>query len=318
MPAFTASAPGKVILFGEHAVVYGQPAIAVPLLSSRARATVVPNVQGSSGEIEIDAPQVPLTSPLLELEQDHPLRAAVEQAAGETDLSVLPSCRILIESDIPPASGLGSSAAVSTALIRAFSAFLGMRLTDQELSDKVFEVEKIQHGTPSGIDNSVVSFQRPVFFQRDKPIEFLSIPKPFRVIIADSGMQGNTRLAVQGVRDKWQAEPERYGNVFDEIGNICRGAREQIMEGNPDPLGTLMDRNQTLLEELGVSIPELESLIQAAREAGALGAKLSGGGLGGHIIALVNEGEEEISKKLLERGAKNVQSTWIEDPKLDT
>ena len=318
MPSFTASAPGKVILFGEHAVVYGQPAIAVPMLSSRARATVVPDVQGTSGEIEVDAPQLPLYAPLLDLDQKHPIRVAIEQAAGETDLSVLPACRILINSDIPKASGLGSSAAVSTALIRAFSAFLGKRLTDQELSDKVFEVEKIQHGTPSGIDNSVISFQRPIFFQIDTPIEFLSIPKPFRIIIADSGIQGNTRLAVQGVRDKWQAEPERYENVFDEIGNICRIARKQILEGNPDQLGTLMDRNQTLLEELGVSTPELESLIQAAREAGALGAKLSGGGLGGHIIALIDEGEEEIYKKLLERGAKNVQSTWIKDPIIDS
>ncbi len=318
MPAFTASAPGKVILFGEHAVVYGQPAIAVPLLSTRARATVIPDVQGSTGEIVIDAPQLPLTSPLLDLGQNHPLRAAVEQAAGEIDLSGLPACKIQINSDVPAASGLGSSAAVSTALIRSFSAFLGQRLTDQELSDKVFEVEKIQHGTPSGIDNTVVSFQRPIFFQIDTPIEFLSIPKPFRIIIADSGIQGNTRLAVQGVRDKWQREPEQYRKVFDEIGDLCRNARTQILGGNPDQLGALMDRNQALLEELGVSTPELESLIQAAREAGALGAKLSGGGLGGHVIALVNEGADQICQHLTDKGAVNAYITPVEERNPDS
>jgi mevalonate kinase len=159
----------------------------------------------------------------------------------------------------------------------------------------------------------VVSYQRPVYFQKDEPIEFLSIPRSFSVIIADSGIPGNTRQAVEGVRDKWQGDKEGYGKVFDEIGEICRDAREQILRGNPDNLGSLMNRNQSLLEELGVSTPELENLLAAAREAGALGAKLSGGGLGGHIIALGIEKTEIICQHLRESGAAMVQIIQVED-----
>ncbi len=315
MPAFTATAPGKVILFGEHAVVYGQPAIAVPLLSSRARATILPEVQGKSGRVRVEAPQLALDSFLHTLADDHPIKSALKLAAGSKDLGELPACTVRIDSEIPPSAGLGSSAAVATALIRAFSAFLGARLSDQEVSDRVYEVEKIQHGSPSGIDNTVVGFQRPVFFQKDQPIEFLPIPKPFTIIVADSGLPGNTRLAVEGVSHRRQEDPERHQIIFGEIGEICLAARELILAGKPGELGELMDRNHALLEDLGVSSPELNELVQAAREGGALGAKLSGGGLGGHIIALVEGGEEKLCQQLIDRGAVKAEATRIEDPK---
>lgn len=311
MPAFTATAPGKIILFGEHAVVYGQPAIAVPLFSSRARASIHPQIHGNQGEIWIDAPQLSLSASLYDLVQDHPIRVALQLAAGKNNISEAPACKVLIDSEIPVSSGLGSSAAVSTALIRAFSGFLGTRLTDQEISDLVYEVEKIEHGTPSGIDNTVVAFQHPVYYKKGSPIDFLPIPKPFKLVIADCGIAGETRLAVQGVRDRLEADPVRTQKIVTEIGEISQSARELILDGKPEDLGELMDHNHTLLQELGVSISKLDDLVQAAREAGALGAKLSGGGLGGHIIALVNEREEEILQKLLERGAIRAETTSI-------
>jgi mevalonate kinase len=167
MPSFTAAAPGKIILFGEHAVVYGEPAIAVPLTSVQAKAIVSAQVKGRSGEIWIEAPDISLSAPIGHLAAEHPLRTAIQVVIGDKKIEDIPACRIQITSNMPPSSGLGSSAAISAATIRAFSAFLGERLSDKQVSDLVFEVEKIHHGTPSGIDNSVISFQRPIYFQRE-------------------------------------------------------------------------------------------------------------------------------------------------------
>lgn len=314
MPAFSAASPGKVILFGEHAVVYGEPAIAVPVQALRARVVVNPLISGSSGEIQIEAPDISLSTEINQLGADHPLRAALREAAGSLDLASLPACRILINSSLPPASGLGSSAAISTALIRALSAFLGKRLTDEEVSRAAFEVEKIHHGTPSGIDNSVVAFQQPVFYQKDLPIEFLTITEPFTILIAGSGVPGDTRKAVDLVRKSWLAEPERCNGIFSEIGSLSRNARDLIIQGNPRELGPLMDQNHGYLQELGVSTARLDHLAQTARSAGALGAKLSGGGLGGHLIALVDDRADAVRQSLLEQGAEGIYQTSVASP----
>ncbi len=184
MPAFTATAPGKIILFGEHAVVYGEPAIAVPVSSVQTRASVNAVIGGSSGEIQIDAPDISLSAAVMELDPDHPLRAAVMAVLGDKDPGEMPACNIRISSSIPVASGLGSGAAVSAALIRALSAFLGQRLTDEQVSQLTFEVEKIHHGTPSGIDNTVIAHQKPIYYLKGEPFQFLSIGKPFSILHA--------------------------------------------------------------------------------------------------------------------------------------
>jgi mevalonate kinase len=312
MPAFTATAPGKIILFGEHAVVYGEPAIAAPVQTLRARVVVSPEISGKSGEIQIEAPDISLSSGLEDLEIDHPLRVAVSEVVGDKNFEIVPACRIQIISTIPPASGLGSSAAISTALIRAFSAFLGKRMTDEEVSQAAFEVEKIHHGTPSGIDNSVVVFQQPVYYQKGVPLENLSVSNPFSILIAGSGSPGDTRKAVTAVRENWLEEPERFNELFSEIGRVTRHARELIASGDTSELGPLMDQNHKLLQDLGVSTPSMDHLAQIARTAGALGAKLSGGGLGGHLIALVEDQVEAVRESLLEEGADGVYLTTID------
>lgn len=312
MPAFTAAAPGKIILFGEHAVVYGQPALAVPVTTLEARAVVSAQMGGSSGEIWLEAPDIGLTTSVSDLALGHPLRASLAAAAGTEDLSRIPACRILITSTIPVSSGMGSSAAVSAALIRAFAAFLGRRLPDQEVSDLTFEIEKIQHGSPSGIDNSVVVFRKPVYYQQGKPLEFLAIKEPFEILIADSGIPGSTRAAVEAVHERWLANQEEYEQLFNRIGEISRTAREVITSGDPHQLGSLMNENHGYLRELGVSTPELDRLVESALEAGALGAKLSGGGLGGNLIALCGDTAPRIEGALLKAGAQSVLPTVIE------
>ncbi len=303
MPAFTATAPGKIILFGEHAVVYGEPAIAVPVSSIQARASVNAVIGGISGEIQIDAPDISLSAPVMGLDPDHPLRAAVMAVLGNKDPGKIPACKIQISSTIPAASGLGSGAAVSAALIRALSAFLGQRLTNEQISHLTFEVEKIHHGTPSGIDNTVIAYQKPIYYEKGEPFQILSIGTPFSILIAGSGIPGHTREAVQQVRQNWINDPEQFESLFKSIGEISKMAKELIGSGSPADLGPLMNENHILLQELGVSTPELDLLADTARQAGALGAKLSGGGLGGNIIALVNEGTNQITEALTKSGA---------------
>ena len=303
MPAFSATAPGKIILFGEHAVVYGEPALAVPVTSIQARANVSAVIGGRSGEIQIEAPDISLSSAFVDLDPDHPLRAAVGSVLSDLDSTSVPACKIQITSSIPTASGLGSGAAVSAAVVRALSAFLGKRLTDEQVSQLTFEVEKIHHGTPSGIDNTVIAHQKPVYYRRGEPFRFLSIPAPFSILIADSGIPGHTGNAVQLVRQNWINDPEHYDRIFKSIGEISNKAYDLIQSGSPEDLGPLMDQNHGLLQDLGVSSPELDQLVNAARKAGALGAKLSGGGLGGNIIALVEKGDDQIAKELVKTGA---------------
>ena len=303
MPAFSATAPGKIILFGEHAVVYGEPALAVPVPTVQARAVVSPIIDGDSGDIQIEAPDISLSGAAADLNPDHPLRAAVNAVIGERDPGGVPACKINISSTIPSASGLGSGTAVSAAIIRAFSAFLGRRLTDEQVSQLTFEVEKIYHGTPSGIDNTVIAHHKPVYYLKGEPFSFLSILKPFSILIADSGIPGHTGEAVHHVRQKWINDPERYDQIFKSIGEISKNAMELIQTGSPAMLGSLMDENHSLLQSLEVSTPELDNLVNAARKAGALGAKLSGGGLGGIIIALIEEGGDQIAEEVTQAGA---------------
>ncbi len=287
MPSFTAHAPGKIILFGEHAVVYGQPAIAVPVTQVRATARVTPDIKGDPGIILIQAPNVDLDTRLDELDLDHPFAAAIEGVTNTLGISQIPACTLRVTSTIPVASGLGSGASVSVAIIRALAGFLGQPLADEQVSAIAFEVEKIHHGTPSGIDNTVVTYSKPVYFIKGQPIATFNITKPFTIIIADSGIASPTKETVGDVRVGWQADPKKYETLFAAVGSITKSARDAIEGGHPTRLGPLMDENHELLQEMGVSSPQIDKMISAAKEVGAIGAKLSGGGRGGNIIALV-------------------------------
>jgi mevalonate kinase len=312
MPAFTASAPGKIILFGEHAVVYGQPAIAVPVAQVRAKATITPNIRGKSGEVRILAPDIGFDSSLESLPPGNPIGEAVKGVTASLGVSRIPACTLKIISTIPVASGLGSGAAVSVAITRAMAGFLGHPLADEKVSALAYEIEKIHHGTPSGIDNTVVTYAQPVCFIKGETIEIFKIEKPFTIIIADTGISSPTKETVGDVRHAWQSDPLRYERLFAAIGSITQTARQSIEGGYPERLGPLMNENHELLQEMGVSSPELNHLVTAAKNAGALGAKLSGGGRGGNMIALVfKEMAESVVEALNSSGAANTIITTM-------
>lgn len=318
-----ASAPGKAILFGEHAVVYGRPAIAVPVTDVGATATV--SAGESKGGVVILAADLPAPDGrpgghrycLRDAPPDDPLRATVELALeaffrGRSpdvevgDRSAELDLLVTVTSTIPIARGLGSGAAVATAVIRAMGRYFGHAPQPEEVSRLVYEVEKLHHGTPSGIDNTVVAYEQPVYFVRGEGITHLAAGNPLSLVIADTGIVSSTRAVVGDVRRRWQAEPKRYEDLFDEIGAVARLAKAAIEGGDPEAVGRLMDQNHELLVTLGVSSLELDRLVEAARAAGVLGAKLSGAGWGGNMLALVEPRHAPtVAEALREAGATN-------------
>jgi mevalonate kinase len=312
MPAYFATAPGKIILFGEHAVVYGRPAIAVPVLQVRAKAVINFDPRSAPGRVILRAPDIGLETTLSDLPENHPLAAVIWKAASAMKLSHIPACTIQVTSNIPIAGGMGSSAAVSVAILRAFSTSLGYPLSDEQVSKLAYEVEVIHHGTPSGIDNSVITYAKPVYFVKGKMIEILQVKRSFTLLIGDTGVQSPTANVVSDVYQAWEEAGEQFEWLFDAVGTIAASAREAIEVGSIDSLGPLMNENHALLRKMGVSSPELDTLVEAACSAGALGAKLSGAGRGGNMIALVTpESSDKVARELVNAGAVRTIFTEI-------
>ena len=314
MTTTQATAPAKVILFGEHAVVYGQPAIAAPVSQVRAAALVA---NSTPAGVRLVAPDIGEAYWLADADGEDPLATAVRLVREAAGLSGLPNLTITVRSNIPIAGGLGSGAATAAALIRALALHLEQPAlaSDDSVSSLTYKVEALHHGTPSGIDNTVVAYERLVFFVRESPenrIETFHTGQPLRLLIADTGIRSSTRDVVGDVRRQWQGEPERFEEIFAACGWIARAARTAIEAGKPQKVGALMNENQTWLRQMSVSSNEIDHLVEAAVEAGALGAKLSGAGRGGIIIALVTEGSEAtVRQALSDAGALKVFATTV-------
>lgn len=305
--AVIGAAPGKVILFGEHAVVYGEPAIAVPIHSRRATVRVRYEPPGTG--LRVAAEDLDQT---IQLTDEHPLSLILRRTLETLDAAP-PDITLVLTSTIPIASGLGSGAAVSAALARALSAALGAPLPNAQLNDLVYEVEKVHHGTPSGIDNTVVVYGEPVYFVRGSTPQRFQIGAPFALAVADTGIASPTHRAVADVRRLHEEGPAYWAQIFAQTGAIVEAARAHIAAGEIAALGPLMNRNHALLQMMTVSCPELDALVEAAREAGAPGAKLSGGGRGGNMIALVTEDvdREHLRNVLHKKGAAHVMFTEV-------
>ncbi len=304
-----ASAPGKVILCGEHSVVYGQPAIAAPVSALRAQVRVLPGPTGMG--LEVVALDLDRRVRLSKAAADDPL-AAVPRALLARHGFAEPDGWVEIRSALPVASGLGSGAAVAVAMARALLLALDLLPELEEVSALAFEAEKLHHGTPSGIDQTVITWEVPIFFVRGTPPQRLTLGAPVDLLIANSGIAASTREMVSGVRSRAQADPA-YARYFALMGDIALAAREALAAGELQRLGQLFNRNHELLQAIGVSHPRLEALVNAARQAGALGAKLTGAGGGGNIISLITPDQlETVRVALLEAGAAQVWATRLE------
>jgi mevalonate kinase len=292
--------------------VYGHPAIAVPVKQVRAKAIVSPAIGKPSGYVQISAPDISLESALAGLLPDNPLARAISEVLTYLEIDKPPAFNLQVTSTIPIASGLGSGAAVSVAIIRAVAGFMGAVLSAEIVSELAFRVEEIHHGTPSGIDNTVVAYELPVYYVKDQPVEIFTVNKQFTIVIGDTGVASPTSVTVGEVREAWRTARDRYEVLFSCIGAVAVKARDALEMGDLENLGLLMNENHVHLQKMGVSSYELDRLVVAARSVGALGSKMSGGGRGGNMIALVDsDTSENVAQALLAAGAKNAIVTQV-------
>ncbi|HRO22749.1 MAG TPA: mevalonate kinase, partial [Promineifilum sp.] len=246
---FTATAPGKVILFGEHAVVYGHPALAAPVVQLRARATVE---ETGRSDVALIAPDLNRSALLSKVHAHNPLAAVVRVVEQYCNCSLSDGYSLSVTSAIPIASGLGSGAAISVAVIRALAQYMGREdaISREEVSRLAYEVERLHHGTPSGVDNTVIAFERPVYFVRREPeplIETFVTAQPLRLVIGDTGIRSATKDVVGDVRRQWSADAERFETIFDACGRIAVAGREALAAGDLPTVGALMNENHEWL-----------------------------------------------------------------------
>ena len=281
-------AHSKIILIGEHAVVYGYPAISLPLL-----------------EVEVTCRVVPATTPWRLFEEDT-LSMAVYASLEYLNIKDA-YIRCQIDSAIPEKRGMGSSAAISIAAIRAVFDYFEAELPRDVLEILVNRAEMIAHMNPSGLDAKTCLSDQPIRFIKNVGFEELAMDLSAYLVIADTGVYGHTREAIQVVESKGkEALPFLYA-----LGELTQQAEEAIKARDAVMLGEILTKAHGNLKEIGVSSLEADALVETALEHGALGAKMSGGGLGGCIIALVADYHQaqDLAERLEEKGA--VQ-TWIE------
>jgi hydroxymethylglutaryl-CoA reductase len=290
---------GKIILFGEHAVVYGSRAIAAPVpLAVHAR--VVDHDDG----VWLVMPRWGVEK---RMRQDPKKRSSIEET-GALILDKLGlgerSMRIEVYSQIPRAMGLGGSSAVAVAIIRALDAHYKLGLSDEEITRLAFRAEQVFHGTPSGIDNTVATYGHPILYRAGSPpeIEELHFPTPLNFVIGITGNESLTARTVARVRAAREKNPAVINKLFKAIDVLTGQALVAIRRFDMERLGDLMNVCHGLLNSLQVSSWELEELIQIARENGALGAKLTGGGGGGSMIALCPDGAEQVIQAMNDSG----------------
>ena len=302
------TAPGKIILFGEHAVVYGKPAIAIPVSGMRATAWS----ETSKNGLTINA--LDLDEKFKINDNDNQFTVLAQAILARTNQNE-PNLTINLSSKLPQGSGMGSSAATSTAVCRALSGHFGVNLAENEISELVFDAEKVVHGTPSGIDNTVVAYEMPVYFIKGKKPETFEPGKKFFLVIGDTGIEASTKETVSNVRNNWKKEPGLMDGYFDEIERITKQGKIAIENGNEKMVGEMMDENHELLNSIGVGHDKLEKLIEIAKNTEALGAKLTGGGGGGNMVALAKDkkAQKKIHDAITEAGYRAYQTSFGEE-----
>ena len=300
---FDAVTPGKAILLGEHSVVYGRHAIAVPIpLNIRVKIE-----EANDGVLLM----IPSWGVEYYLDKKPEERQSFEKPAAlileKMNLSNV-GMKIEVFSDVPRGMGLGGSAVLAVSIIKALNHHYKMGLSEQEINEMAYESEKIAHGNPSGIDNTIATYGYPLIYRKGEKTlkERLQIKEPLDLVLAFSKSEGLTAKTVAHVRTQWKSNQEMYEGVFDDIDAIVLNGIQAIQENDLKQLGELMNFNQGLLNTLQVSTPELERMIHIARDAGAFGAKLTGGGGGGAMIA-VSDNPEEIIEAFDNDGFQSIQ-----------
>jgi len=275
-----ATAAGKVILLGEHGVVYGRHALAVPIPDA------VSVSISEARELSHDLPKEFVACLLRELGVEHA------------------DVRIIVNSRLPFGKGLGSSAAIAVAIARAFNEHFGLELDDERINAIAFESEKLAHGTPSGVDNTLSTYARPMLFRKDDGLQInsLDVGEAPPLLIAWGDETRRTSEMVALVREGRERSPEQFDALFDQMDALSRRGADLLQAGAWAELGAAMNVCHGLLNAIGVSTPSLERMVTLARQSGAAGAKLTGAGGGGSIVALCPDGIGDVQKALQQAG----------------
>lgn len=312
-PAGIGTAHAKAILFGEHAVVYGAPALAVPV---RELTTVVRAARNRGTSIESSLYTGPAAAAPARL---GPVTIAIEATLAhlrETGRADARGADVHITSHIPPDRGLGSSAAVAAAVAEAIARAFDRELGPQARFEIVQRAERHAHGTPSGLDARTVLASAPIHFQ-DGQVRPLGVGTDLALVLADSGIPGSTATAVAGVRTMRETDLGTAARAITGLGELAEAGERALRAGDAGAVGAAMTAAHDHLRRLGVSIPELNNLVGAAERLGALGAKLTGGGLGGCVLALAPTpaAAPDLAAGLLRSGARAVWQVAVNSTK---
>lgn len=281
---------GKVILFGEHFVVYGLPAIAAAL-SGKTTATVE---DSDRFEVIDNRPETPGYKAKKKEQSDDAIRRVLEFLKIDVEKNPV---KISFSGDLVAASGVGASAAQCAALARALNQHFELGLDDDDINRAAFDGEKGYHGKPSGLDNSAATYGGIILFTKgDVPkIERIEMKNPIEIVEGNTGIISDTKAVVEDVARKKEENPEGFEAIFNRAKEITEEAKEALINSDAEKIAKLMNENQELLRKIGVSCDEIEKIIETATGAGAIGAKLTGTGRGGLIVALT-PGEETQEK----------------------
>ncbi len=273
---------GKAIVFNEHFVVYKIPAI-VSAIGKYTLAKVEP-ISSSGWKLNDNRKATPkYKEDKIEQQKD-----SINRIVKKMDIDLSKGVEITLEGNLYCASGIGASAASCVAIARALSEHFELDLSDEEINEVAYEGEKGYHGTPSGIDNTASTFGGLIWFEKgeNNVMDKIELEKPVEIVMGNTGKVADTTKAVAGVRERKENNPEKYKPIFDRAENIAYLAKDAFQDEDYKELGKLMNENHKLLQQIEVSSRELDFMVKLARNSGALGAKLTGGGLGGNMIAL--------------------------------
>ena len=296
---------GKTILFGEHFVVHGVPGIA-SAVDSAADATVKKVAKGINVTDERSgAKGYAEKKKLQQLESIQRMLKAMKLDPKKVGID------IWLGGNLPGFSGLGASAASSVAIARAIAEEFNLTLSDEKINDVAYEAEKAYAGNPSGIDNTAATFGGLIWFKKNlggdsNTIKQLSIREPVEIIIGNTGIVANTKAMVAGVGERKEQNPQKYDTIFEQAEDLAHKGRESLEKFDLKQVGELMNENHRLLQEIEVSCKELDYIVDLARKQGAFGAKMTGGGGGGCMLALTP------GKKLHEKVASAIENEGFE------
>ncbi|MDP6670720.1 MAG: mevalonate kinase [archaeon] len=292
---------GKTILFGEHFVVYGLPAIASALGNTTTAKVEKADVKG------YELIDNRLESPGYKVAKKEEYEKLIENVINF--MGVKEGIRITLGGKLVAASGVGASAACAASLARAINDEFQMDWDNDKINAAAYEGEKGPHGTPSGIDNTAAVFGGLIRFKKNleggpNTIEKMQIKAPVEIVLADSGKTSSTKEVVGDVRTLKEANPTEIDPVFEEYEKLAEEAKQALLDYDLQKFGELMNKNHELLQKITVSCEELDAMVLTAREAGAIGAKLTGTGRGGLMQALTPgvELQEKVAKALEEKG----------------